>query len=153
MEKKYLIIAMFLLALTEAIAQNKGQDNLQIKTEIVKQAAAKSTADSSHIAVYKKGGWQSLVSHLTPMKQDSVLFELVLKHDRTIDLKQEQLVGRIKLKKLLPLQGQTITFKLIKSVYLLRIEPNGRCYLRIDTGALPKSDPLIIPIRAMYKLM
>jgi len=151
MKKIYFIIVVLLLTAGGAMAQNK--DKTPDKVEIVNKAFNKSTADSSHIAVNKRAGWQSVISHLTPMNADSVLLELVVRHDRaSIDLKKEQPVGRIKSIKLLPATEQTVSFKLLRNVYRLRIESDGKCYLRLETGTLPTGDPMIIPIRAKYKL-
>jgi len=152
MKKLYFILVLIVFTVGRAAAQDK--DNLQDKAEMAKQAFAKSIADSSHIAVNRRGGWQSLVSHLTPMKQDSVLFELVVGWPQAeTDLTREQLVGRIKLLDMLPVRTQTVPFKFILSEYTLRIEPNGRCFIQLVKGTPPKSDQQVIPIRAMYKLM
>ena len=115
-------------------------------------ALAKASADSSTIAVNTKAGWQFFSSYLTPINADCVMIEMIVQHDRTIDWTQEQLVGRIKSTSMLPKTSQTVSFNLISDQYQLRVEPNGRCYLRLATGTLPDGDPVIIPVRALYKL-
>jgi hypothetical protein len=148
MKKIYFLIAMLLLTVGGAMAQDKAQD----KVEIVNKAFDKTSKDSSYIAVNKQAGWQSVISHLTLVKTDSVLLELVVRHDRTsIDWKQEQPVGRIKQRDLLPKTEQIVLFKLIRNIYRLRIEPNGRCFIRLEAGILPKGDQVIIPVRGIYK--
>jgi len=144
MKKIYFLIVMLLLIVGGAMAQNQA--------EISKRAFDKSTADSSHIAVNIKGGWQSLISHLTALKQDSVLLELVVGWPQAeTDLTREQLVGRIMQRDMLPAKPQLVLFRFIRSEYALRIEPNGRCYIRLVKGTPPKSDQQVIPIRAKYK--
>jgi len=143
--KIYFILALSLLCFGEISAQNNSKD--------LAKAFAKASADSSYIAVNKKGGWQFLTSYLTPIRTDSVMIEMIVQHDKkTIDWTKEQLVGRIKPTNLLPKNSQTLPFNLIYNTYQLRVEPNGRCYLRLASGSLPDANPIIIPVRAVYKL-
>jgi hypothetical protein len=144
MLKKYLFLIGLILSLSGLIAQ----DNSSMITKIATEASA----DSSYIAVNRKNGWLFMSSYLSSMGPDSVLIEMIVHHDRTIDWKQEQLVGRIKPTNLLPKSSQTLPFNLIYDTYQLRIEPNGKCFLRLITGSLPDGDPVIVPVRAVYKL-
>ena len=94
-----------------------------------------------------------MISHLTVLKQDSVLFELVVGWPQVeTDLTHEQLVGRIKLRSMLPEKAQTVAFRFMRSEYSLRIEPNGKCFIKLVKGTPPKSDQQVIPIRAKYRL-
>jgi len=124
------------------------QDNSK---DLIENAFTMSTADSSHVAVNRMGGWQSLVACLTSQENDSVLFELVVKQENKIDIEQEQLVGRIKIKSLLPMDTQHISFYLMHSIYQLRVESNGNCYLHFESGMPPQAYPFIFPIRTKYK--
>lgn len=142
--KIYFLLGLSFLWFGGLSAQNNSKE--------LAKALAKASADSSHIAVNKKAGWQFFSSYLTPIKADSVMIEMVVQHDRAIDWKQEQLVGRIKSTSMLPKASQTISFSLIFDVYQLRVEPNGKCYLRLASGSLPNGDPVIVPVRAVYKL-
>jgi len=147
--KIYFLLSLSLVWFGELSAQNNSKE--------LAKASAKASADSSYIAVNTKAGWQFFSSYLTPIKADSVMadsvmIEMVVQHDRTIDWSQEQLVGRIRLTSMLPKNSQTLPFNLIYDTYQLRVEPNGRCYLRLASGSLPDGDPVIIPIRAKYKL-
>jgi zona occludens toxin (predicted ATPase) len=144
MKKIYFLLALVLLTFGEVIAQ----DN----SAILNKAMAAATADSSFIAVNKKAGWRFLASYITPMATDSAMIEMVVRHDKSIDWTQEQPVGRIKRTHFLPATGQTLMFSVMDCRYQLRIEPNGRCYLRLYAGTLPDDDPLIVPVRAVYKL-
>jgi len=142
--KIYFLLGLSLLCFGELSAQNNSKE--------LAKAVEKASADSSYIAVNKKAGWQFFSSYLTPVKADSVMIEMVVQHDRTSDWNQEQLVGRIKSTSMLPKVSQTVSFSLISDVYQLRVEPNGRCYLHLVSGSLPVGDPVILPIRAKYKL-
>lgn len=144
MLKIYFLLAFALISFGELAAQ----DN----SVILANAFAKASADSSYIAVNKRGGWQFLASYLTPINTDSVMIEMIVQHDRTIDWTQEQLVGRIKSISMRSKTSQIVSFSLMSDIYQLRVEPNGRCYLRLATGTLPDGDPVIIPVRAVYKL-
>ncbi|MTK53886.1 hypothetical protein [Paludibacter sp.] len=108
------------------------------------------SADTTHIAVNKRGGWLFVSPYLTPISTDSVRIEMILQHDRTIDWKQKQLVGHITRRELLPVNGQAVDFSLVISQFRIYIEPDGRCYLQQISGKLPDDDPLAIPVRAVY---
>jgi len=139
---KLIFLFACLLICTVTFAQNESKDRI----------LAKATADSSYIAINKRAGWQMYSSYLTPIKSDSVTIEMIVQHDRTIDWKQEQLVGCIKSTSLFPKTSQTVSFNLMSDIYQLRIEPNGQCYLWLASGSLPDGDLVIIPVRAVYKL-
>ena len=132
---------MLLLICNIAFAQNNS----------ITIALTKASADSSYISVNKKAGWQFFSSYLSPINSDSVMIEMILLHDRTIEWTHEQLVGRIKSTSMLPKSSQIISFNLITDQYQLRVESNGCCYLRLSKGMLPDGDPVIIPVRAVYK--
>lgn len=136
MHKIYLLLVIVLSSFNEMSAQNHSR--------------ALATADTTNFSV--RNGWQLFNSYVAPVKTDSVIIELIVQHDRTIDWKQEHLVGRIKPANLLPKNSQTLPFNLIYDTYQLRVEPDGRCYLRLASGSLPDGDPVIVPVRAVYKL-
>jgi len=123
---------------------------IEVSAQIHSRALA--TADTTNFSINKRSGWKLFNSYVAPVKTDSVIIELIVQHDLTIDWRQEQLVGRIKSSNLLPKTSQTVSFKLMFDIYQLRVEPNGRCYLRLASGSLPDGDPVILPIRAKYKL-
>ncbi|MDP4269357.1 MAG: hypothetical protein Q8909_04440 [Bacteroidota bacterium] len=119
----------------------------QTKSDIL----ARATADSSYFAINKKSGWGQYASHLTPIKTDSVMIETVLQHDKSIDWKQEQYIGKIKANGMQPKASRTASFNLLSNTYQLRVEPNGKCYLQLTSGSLPDGDPAIVPVRVVYK--
>ena len=120
----------------------------QTKSDILAHA----TADSSRVAVNKKAGWQQYASYLTPVGTDSVMLETVVQHNKTgLVMSQEQLIGQIKQNKFRPKTVHNLSFSLLSNSYSLRIEPNGKCYLKLLAGTLPDSDPVVIPVRVLYK--
>lgn len=126
----------------ELLAQN------HIKDEVLTRA----TADSSYFAINKQAGWQQYSCHIAPINTtDSVMIEMIIQHDKSIDWKLEQYIGKIKSTNLLPKSSQLLMFDLLTNIYKLRIEPNGNCYIHLFSGSLPDSDPIIIPIRFRYK--
>jgi len=143
MSKIYLFLLLGLLLFAPIDAQNNSKN--------LAQAFEKASADSSCIVVNMKAGWMFLTSYLTPIKSDSVMIEMIVRHDKTIDWTQEQLVGRIKTTSMLPKVSQVVMFSLINNVYQLHIDINGRCYLKLASGELPDADPVILPVRAVYK--
>jgi hypothetical protein len=110
------------------------------------------SADTTYIGVNKPGGWQFVCPYLTPVGKDSVRIEMILQHNRTIDWKEKQLVGRITRRNLLPGCEQEVLLNLLICRFRLYVEPNGRCYLQQISGKLPDDNPLAIPVRAVYPL-
>jgi hypothetical protein len=115
------------------------------------KALALETADTTNFSVNNQAGWQLFNSYVAAVKTDSVTIEIVIQHSRTLDWAQEQLVGHIKPETLFPKANQTVSFNLLFDLYQLRVEPSGKCYLRLTSGSLPDGDPVIIPIRVVYK--
>ena len=144
MLKKHFLLIGLILSLSGLVAQNNSSEITKIANE--------ASADSSYIAVNRRSGWLFMSSYISLMGTDSVLIEMIVHHERTIDWRQEQLVGRIKPTHFLPKNGQTLSFNLLYNTYELRVEPNGTCYLRLASGSLPDGDPVIIPVQAVYKL-
>jgi hypothetical protein len=115
-------------------------------------AAALAAADSSRFSINNNGGWQLYNSYVNLYKPDSVQLELIVQHANNINWTQEQYVGKIKYGPLQPNNGQSIPFNLLNDGYMLRIEANGKCYLRFVSGILPQANPFIIPLKVFYKL-
>lgn len=113
--------------------------------------AAIAAADTAHFSVNKAEGWQLFNSYMAARTGDSVLLELILQHAHTIDWKQEQLVGKIKTGSFQPKTDRAIPFLLAGSSYALRIDKNGKCYLRLAAGALPPAGPVVIPLAVKFK--
>lgn len=143
MSKLHFILITLFLYSTVLLAQ----DN----SAMIKNIATKATADSTYLVVNQKAGWQFLNSYLSTIGNDSVVIEMILQHDRTINLLQDTFIGRIKSIAYRPTDIRNLTIKLNESVYQFRIEPTGKCYLRLVSGLLPDGASLIIPIRTKYK--
>lgn len=138
---KFIFLVAILLTSSTTFAQTK------------LKALALATADTTNFSVNSRAGWQLYNSYIAPINTDSITVEMIVQHDRVaIDWKQEQLVGRIKQGSMCLKRSQTVSFMLMFDEYLLRVEPNGRCYLWLAKGPIPDGDPVIIPVRAKYKL-
>lgn len=137
MQKSILIILLVLVAII-ASAQDHSK--------------ALASADTLSFSINKKEGWLLYNSFIAPVKTDSVAIGLIFQHDRDINWDQEQLIGKIRTESLFPKAVQTITYKLMQDIYQIRVDKNGKCYLRLVSGSVPgESGPVILPIRAVYK--
>ncbi len=116
-------------------------------------AVAFAAADSSRFSVNNNGGWQLFNSYVNQVAADTVQFELIVQHNNNLSWSQEQYVGKIKQSQLLPNTGQNLPFNLGSDAYTLRIESNGKCYLRFLSGTLPASDPVVLFLKVFYKLL
>jgi hypothetical protein len=113
---------------------------------------ALAAADSSKFSPNKKDGWQLFNSYVATTSKDSATLELIIQHANNIDWKQEQYVGKVKDKSLQPGKPQTLPFNLLTDNYQLRIDAQGKCYVKFLNGSLPSSDPFILPLKVFYKL-
>jgi len=114
-------------------------------------AAALAAADTSKFSVNTTGGWQLYNSFLDKYKTDSAQIELIVQHD-SINLAQEQYVGEIKYAPFRPSIMQTLAFSLLSDNYTLRIETNGKCYLKWLSAPAQATGPVVIPLKVYYKL-
>jgi len=131
------LILILMLAIEESTAQNN--------------SAAIAAADTSEFSVNSAGGWQLFNSYVEMQNADSVQLEIIIQHSNNINWSLEQYVGKIKPASLLPIQERTVSFNLITNQYLLRIDNEGKCFLKLFSGAAPGDDPAVIPVKIIYK--
>ena len=137
--KKIIIITSVLLSICDlAISQNHQK--------------ALAAADTGNFLVNKKEGWKIYNSCLKSVTPDSILIGLILQNEQINDWTTEQMVGKIKSGKFFPETARIMTFNLIADTYQLRVEKNGKCYLKLLSGSLPdNSGTVILPIKGVYK--
>jgi hypothetical protein len=121
---------------------------LRVKAQNYSQGLA--AADTSRFSPNRQGGWQLFNSYVATYGQDSATLELILQHANAIVLTQEWLVGKITYAALIPGKEQIVPFNLMNTIYWLRIDTAGFCYLRLATGAAPTDDPFILPVKVFY---
>jgi hypothetical protein len=141
MKKGIIRIIFFNILLTIAGSKTFAQDN----------SAALAAADTTNFSVNGINGWQLFNSYVANYGADSVHLEIIVQHANNLNWGQEQYVGKIKPVALIPAQDQIVSFSLLTNQYRLRIDPEGKCYLRLFTGAAPPDDPAVIPVNATYK--
>jgi hypothetical protein len=142
--KKYLpFLCHTLLFLLASVYASHAQDN----------QTALAVADTSNFSRNANGGWQLYNSYIAAQTVggDSVRVELILEHENNINWAQEQYVGKIKISSLLPGTEKTMPFSLAGSNYQLRIDTNGKCYLKLASGAAPFDSAVILPFTVIYK--
>jgi hypothetical protein len=108
-------------------------------------------ADTTNFSVNTSGGWRLFNSFLAEYDTDSVQAEIILQHDNTINLNQEQLIGRIKTVGFQPQIEQNLSFTLLTDLYSMRIDREGSCYLRFISGDLPDGSVIVVPIKVLYR--
>ena len=92
---------------------------------------ALAAADSSNFSVNNKEGWKLYNSCLMLISPDSIMIGLILQNDCSIDLATEQMIGSIKSGKFFPDANRILSFKLITDTYQLRVDKNGKCFLKM----------------------
>lgn len=136
---KYVLLLAFLsnILVTESFSQD--------------HSAAFAAADSSFFSVNVPGGWKLFNSHMSLWGTDSVQLELTVQHENTINWREEQFAGKIKTAAFIPRQVQTVLFNLMTDIYALRIDQQGKCFLRMIQGPDPDKQVVVIPVKLSYK--
>jgi hypothetical protein len=123
---------------------------MSIKSSAQNDSAAFAAADTSNFGVNISSDWQLYNSFVGTSDPDSIELAIVIRHANNLNWNNEQCVGRVKIDSLLPSAAQTISFNLIYTIYSVRIETDGKCYLKFVSGTPPDTDPAIIPVRIKY---
>ncbi len=98
------------------------------------------------------GGWVILSYSLNQQLPDSVTFDFIPGHDNNISWTTEQWIGTISDSNYIPATEQFLTYYLLPgNSWNVHITTDGKCYFNLISGFLPPGDPIIIPVRVMYK--
>jgi hypothetical protein len=133
----FLYIILLLANSTTAAAQN--------------HAAALAAADSSRFSINNNGGWQLFNAYIGQYKTDSAQMELIVQRPNNVNWSQERYVGKIKYGPLKPASNQNIGVNWAGGNYVVRMEPNGKCWLRFINGSLPAVNPAVFLLKVYYK--
>jgi hypothetical protein len=115
-------------------------------------AAAIANADSSRFSPNLQGGWQLLNSFVGTVSTGNAQLELIVQNANLVNLGQLQFLGTIKGPGLFPSNPVSLTFNILKNQYQINIQSDGRCYIKLLNGSPPSSNPIVIPLRVIYKL-
>jgi hypothetical protein len=110
-----------------------------------------SKADTSNFRINKKGNWVLYNSYVKQEPVDSVSLLLIVKQFRNIEWNKFQFVGTIKERSTIPSKKQDVLYYLLNDSWLVRIDTDGKCYIKLNSGSLPQGDPVILPIQIKYK--
>ena len=124
---------------------------ISVTSHAQNNGAALAAADTTNFSKNTEGGWNLYNSYMSPVGGDSVRLELILQQSNTISWQDEQYVGKIKEATFRPAEERVIPFLLGGNNYDLRIQHNGKCYLKLASGPVPDSYPVVIPIAVNYK--
>lgn len=123
---------------------------LNVSAQDQQHSEVLAAVDSTNFSINRDENWELYKAAFTPLVNDTVLLEMIVEHDRFLEWENEQLIGKIKEKDYVPYTEQSVDFKLLTDSYNLRIDLDGKCYLRLVEGEIPPSDPVFIPIRLYY---
>lgn len=144
MKRKHLIeiflINFFLILL---VLDSSAQNNID---------RALANADTSNFSVNKQDGWQIYNSYVSAVGKDSMQLEAIIQHDAKLDWKNSMYIGKIKSGSLKPQTAKLAQFSLINTVFEVAVKTDGACYLRLISGNLPPGDPIVIPVKILFKM-
>lgn len=110
-------------------------------------------ADSTRFSVNNNGGWKLFNSYIHKPTPDTAELELIVQHTNNINWSQEHYVGKIKFSPAIPLAPQNIPFNLSNGSFILRVDTNGKCFLRFLSGVLPAVNPIVLPFKVSYTVL
>lgn len=132
------LVSFLLLAFTRANSQDSSKRVIE-------------NADTSRFNTDKESSWVLFNSYVGRYTPDTVTFEFIIQNGRkSIDWKEPQYIGKIKDTGLLPATEQLIEYFLLENSYIVRITEKGDCYINLNKGFLPPTDPVIIPVQVRY---
>lgn len=114
-------------------------------------SAIVANADTKAFSANTPGGWKIYNSFIKQISDDSVKLELIIRHSNNIVWSNSQFIGSIKNDSLRPAISQSLTINLLDDIFSLRINSDGKCYVRFVSGTYPGRDPVVIPIAVAYK--
>lgn len=135
-----LTILVMLSALSATFAQSDNDRN-----------KALASADTSYFSVNKKEGWQLYNSYASNVVADSTQLEVILQHDAGINWQNSNYIGKLKGTAFKPQTTRLAQFTWITTVFEVQINTDGNCYMRLVSGPLPQGNPVVIPVRMVYK--
>jgi hypothetical protein len=115
------------------------------------QAAALAAADSTHFSINTQGGWLLYNSYAASYKADSLQLQLIIQNSNTINLSNEQYIGKIKTASLRPQTEQILFFMMLDKQFYLRVKKDGKCNLKQVSGPVFTDDPLTILVSIFFK--
>lgn len=121
------------------------------KTSAQTNAAALAAADTTAFSVNKQENWRLYNSYAAPVTADSVQLEVIVEHDDNINWSVSSYIGKIKNAAFYPAQDITIEFNLTSTVLEIKVDKNGKCYIRIVSGSLPPGNMKVVPVKIIYK--
>jgi hypothetical protein len=113
--------------------------------------AALAAADTSAFSVNNQGGWQLYNSYIASASTDSIQLEIIVQHTNNFNWSNSTYVGKIKSASFYPQNERVVSFNLISTIYELKVDKNGKCYLRLVSGGSPTINAMVIPVKILYK--
>lgn len=114
-------------------------------------AAAAANADTTNFTPNKNGGWLLFNSYVAVQGADSVKLEFTIQHSNNINWTQEQYVGKIKPAALQPVNTRNIPYSLNPRNYSLKVQSDGKCYLKQSGGSAPPGNWTVLPVSIIFK--
>lgn len=134
--KRIIVISICLLLITAA----KAQDSLAI-----------AAADTAHFSANHSGGWELFNSYFESRGEDSCNIEMVFRHSNNIDWNVYQRVGSIKTNTYKPASDQVLPFSVGQRSYLFKIDNQGICWVKKESGDVHEEDKVVLAFRHSYK--
>ena len=142
-------------AATSKLAANRPPDNSMDPDATLsfrmRNMRVNEMADTSKFVPNRQNAWSLYTSYVSTRGRDSVVLEATVSHSRDADWSQYQLFGAIRDKKLWPPDAVEARSMLLTDVYDIRVDKDGRCFIKLSAGQLPSTDPVVLPIRITFK--
>ena len=111
---------------------------------------ARATADTTNFSINIENGWKIYNSYVNVNENDSVDLELIIEHENPYNWTVDYFFGRIKMTDAHPISNRVLLCDLINRKFQIRVEQNGKCYIRQISGPIPTDLSFVLPIKVVY---
>ena len=108
-------------------------------------------ADTTNFSINKEQSWSLYSSYISAESSDSCHLELVFEHANSLDWNNFQYFGKIKSYVFFPAETLIVNIQLLENVYALKIDNEGKCYIKFISGIYPQASNVVLPIQLNFK--
>jgi len=114
---------------------------------------ALANADTTHFQSARSANWLMYNSHVHLDSAGQVSFLAIVRHSRTgITWNEFQQIGTLKSPEMRPVVARLVDVMLLTDHYQVRVDPDGRVFLKLFSGQLPLGDPIVLPLEFTFSI-
>lgn len=108
--------------------------------------------DTTGFQASKSDEWETVLLYFDQFVEDSVQFELVVRQKKSKKRTEESFIGTITDPRYRPKSKVVYEYFLLRdNTWSIRVETNGDCYIKQQTGKFLKEKPFVFPFKMRFK--